>query len=158
MQVDSLFNSQMSGKNVGDKTLQRFSTSLPSKLYYRWGLYGGSSIEPVAYGQVDYFSLARQLANLQKLHRQHREHLAAVTLDPTAQRLLGALDRETSIRWEDLPDTLEGNWSELCRAAAILAGSNLCEAGPTRIRLSEYGDKLLTESSSTNQAHAKIAG
>ena len=75
-----------------------------------------------------------------------RERLAAVTLDPVAKRLLEALDRETSIRWEDLPEKADADWGEACRAAAILALANLCEASPTRIRLSEYGDKMLAKS------------
>ena len=161
MAADSLFSSQLSGRNMAGKTFHRFgleSIDSSSSLYYRWGVYGGSSPEPVAHGQVDYFSLLRRLAYLQKLQRQHREHLAAIALDSAARKLLGALDRETSIRWEDLPDRVEGDWSESCRAAALLAGANLCEASPTRIRLNEYGDKLLTESADADQAHAEVAG
>ena len=92
-----------------------------------------------------------------KLERQHRERLAAVSLDPTAQKLLHALDRETSIRWEDLPDRAEGDWSEASRSAALLAGANLCEVSPTRIRLNEYGDKMLAESPQTERATSKVA-
>ena len=67
-------------------------------------------------------------------------------MDEHAQKLLHALDRETSIRWENLPDRVESDWSDASRAAALLAGAHLCEAGPNRIRLSEYGNKLLAES------------
>ena len=95
--------------------------------------------------------------DLQKLQRQHRERLAAVSLDPAAQKLLNALDMETSIRWEDLPDKTEGGWSEAARSAALLAGANLCEVSPTRIRLTEYGDKLLAESPSADQANLEVA-
>ena len=102
---------------------------------------------------------ARQLDNLPKLERQHRERLAAVSLDPVAKRLLNALDRETSIKWAELPDKAEGDWSEASRAAALLAGANLCEVSPTRIRLSEYGDKLLAEESAhAAEAIPEVAG
>ena len=87
------------------------------------------------------------LAELSKSQRQHGERLAAVFLDQPALNLLYALDRETSIRWENLPDRVESDWIDASRAAALLAGAHLCEAGPNRIRLSEYGNKLLAESS-----------
>ena len=91
--------------------------------------------------------LANGFEDLSKLQRQHQERLAAVCLDESAQKLLHALDRETSIRWEDLPDRVESDWSDASRAAALLARAHLCEAGPNRIRLSEYADRLLAESS-----------
>ena len=104
-------------------------------------------------------TLASQLENLPKLERQHRERMAAVALDPAAKRLLNALDRETSIKWEDLPDKTGGDWSEASRAAALLARANLCEVSPTRIRLSEYADKLLAEESAqAAEALTEVAG
>ena len=90
-------------------------------------------------------NLSNGLAELSKSQRQHGERLAAVLLDQPALNLLYALDRETSIRWENLPDRTKSDWSDASRAAALLAGAHLCEAGPNRIRLSEYGNKLLTE-------------
>ena len=90
-------------------------------------------------------NLNEKLETLEKLERQHRERLAGVGLAPAAGRLLNALDRETSIRWENIPDRAECDWNEAARAVALLAGANLCEASPTRIRLSEYGDKLLAD-------------
>ena len=115
---------------------------------------GPSEQATVASGRIDFspegiLSFGNRLAGLMKLERQHRERLAAVSLDPSAQKLLSALDRETSIMWEDLPDRAECDWTEASRSAVLLAGANLCEASPTRIRLSEYGDKLLAESSPT---------
>ena len=101
--------------------------------------------------------LRRELLDLSKLHRQRQERLAAVCLDRHAQNLLNALDRETSIRWEDLPHRADSDWSEASRAAALLVGANLCEVSPTRIRLSEYGDKLLAESSLISRAATEIA-
>ena len=92
-------------------------------------------------------ALARWVVEVQKLERQNQERLAAVYLDPTARQLLNALDRRTSIRWEDLPDVVEGEPSDVLKSVGILAGANLCEISPTRLRLSEYGDKLLAESS-----------
>ena len=92
-----------------------------------------------------------------KLERQRREREAGVWLDPVAPNLLSVLNRETSIRWEDVPDRAECEWSEATRAAALLVGANLCEVSPTRIRLSEYGAKLLAESSLTEQANNEVA-
>ena len=89
--------------------------------------------------------LANGSGELSKLQRQHGERLAAVFLDQPALNLLYALDREISIRWENLPDRTKSDWSETSRATALLAGANLCEVSPTRIRLSEYGSKLLVE-------------
>ncbi len=116
----------------------------------RWSVFinSGSDIEdPVAFGQGDFLALVRWGAEVQKLERRNQERLAAVYLDPTARQLLNALDRRTSIRWEDLPDVIEGEPSDVLKSVGILAGANLCEISPTRLRLSEYGDKLLAESS-----------
>ena len=107
---------------------------------------------------MNYPTLASQFENLPKLERQHRERLAAVSLDPPAKRLLNTLDRETSIKWDDLPDKAGCDWGEASRAAALLAGANLCEVSPTRIRLSEYGDKLLAEESAqATEALSEVA-
>ena len=111
------------------------------------------------FGQVDSSEFESRVADLLKLDRQHRERLAAVWLDQAAQNLLSALDRETSIRWEDLPDRAECDWSEASRSAALLAGANLCEVSPTRIRLSDHGDRLLAELSLADhdQANPEVA-
>ena len=122
-----------------------------------WEVYQESNSMPVAYGQVDFLAFASRIKSLLKLERQHRERLAGVSLDPAAQKLLSALDRETSIRWEELPDKVESGWSEASRSAALLVGANLCEVSPTRIRLNEYGDKLLAESSPPDKADLEVA-
>ena len=96
--------------------------------------------------EVGYPSLTNGFQELAKMLRQHQERLVAVRLDEHARKLLHALDKETSIRWENLPDRVESDWSDASKAAALLAGANLCEAGPNRIRISEYGDQLLAES------------
>ena len=83
--------------------------------------------------------------SLRKLERKHGERMAGVALDPAARNLLGALDRETAIKWEDLPDRAGGDWPDAARAAALLSGANLCEATSTRLGLSEYGDRVLAE-------------
>lgn len=107
--------------------------------------------------RVEISAFTRWVADLQKLQRQHRERQAAVYLDATARRLLEALDRRTSIRWEDLPDVVQAaEWRDVLRSVALLAGANLCEAGPTRIRLSEHGDKLLAESASADQVNSEV--
>lgn len=154
-------NTELSGTNQEEQLnpghLFR-SRITPANWMYRWSVHQGPSPEPLAFGQMGYIELVRQLVGLQKLQRQHRENLAAVSLDLAAQRLLSALDRETSIRWEDLPDRTDAEWSDATRAAALLAGANLCEASPTRFRLNEYGDRLLAESSLADEATAEVAG
>lgn len=130
-----------------------------SNFSFQWGVFrnSGSDVEvPVAFGQVDLSALARWVVDVQKLERQNQERLAAVYLDPTAQQLIDALDRETSIRWEDLPDMVEGKPHDVLRSVVLLAGANLCEASPTRLRLSEYGDKLLAESSMDEQTSSEV--
>ncbi len=112
-----------------------------------WNMHLGTNSIPLAFGQADAWPLASRIANLLKLERQHRERVAAVSLDPTAKKLLNALDRETSFKWGDLPEKADCDWSAASRAAALLARANLCEVSPTRIRLSEHGDKLLAEES-----------
>ena len=153
-------NTELSGTNLEARPIPSYvySQRTPySNLLFRWGVYEDTNPEPVAFGQVGYFALIRRLVGVMKLERQHRERLAAVSLDPNAQKLLSALDRETSIRWEDLPDRAEGDWSEASRSAALLVGANLCEVSPTRIRLNEYGDKLLAESSPSGRAIPEVA-
>ena len=94
----------------------------------------------------------RRMAELRKLEERSRERLAGVWLDEGAQRLLGVLDRETSIPWEDLRDKTGSEWSEVCRSVGRLAGANLCEVSSTRFRLSDYGDELLAELSQSGHS------
>lgn len=124
---------------------------------FRWSVFSNSGADvevPVAFGQWDLSALARWVVEVQKLERQHQEHLAAVYLDPTAQQLIDALDRKTSIRWEDLPNMVEGELHDVLRSVVLLAGANVCEASPTRLRLSEYGDKLLA--TGAEQANSEV--
>ena len=117
----------------------------------------GSDMEvPVVSGQGDLSAFARWAVGLQKLERQNREHLAAVYMNSTARQLLGALDRKTSIKWENLLDEVKGEFPDILRSVVLLAGANLCDASPTRLRLSEYGDKLLAESSAAEQANSEV--
>ena len=132
---------------------QRYS-SQPMRLL--WEVYQDSNPAPMASGQVDYLAFATRLKDLLKLERQHRERLAGVSLDPTAQKLLNVLDRETSVRWDELSAKTECIWGEASRSAALLVGANLCEVSPTRIRLNEYGDKLLAEAPSADEANREV--
>jgi hypothetical protein len=111
---------------------------------------------PGAHSVGSFTGFARRYSNVIKVEQQHRERLAAVWLDETAQKLLNVLDRETSIRWENLPHRAESDWSEAARAAALLVGANLCEVSPTRIRLNEYGDRLLAELFSDDPVAAEV--
>ena len=128
-----------------------------ARLSLHWGVHQDPNPEPFARGQVDFPSFVLRVAELLKLERQHRERLAAVTLDESAQKLLNALDQETSIRWEDLLEKTEDDWGVASRSAALLVAANLCEVSPTRIRLNEYGDKLLADSLLESQAPSEIA-
>ena len=160
MMNDSFVHSEALDTNLVSKSSSNYGYPMHTQFpvwSLRWGLHQDMNPEPVAYGQVDFLALASRLASLLKLERQHRERLAAIWLDPTAQKLLGVLDKETSLPWEDLPDRTEGDWSEAAKSAALLAGANLCEVSPTRIRLNEYGDKLLAESSLTHQVNPEVA-
>ena len=148
-----------SGTNPWTKLPSHFA--LPLKIMHpelslRWGLYNGTDAMPVSYGQVDALTLINRVSGLLKLESQHRERLAAVSMDPGAKRLLCALDRETSIKWEDLPTSAKSDWVEASRAAALLAGANLCDVSPTRIRLSEIGDKVLAGSPTLEGIYSEI--
>ena len=152
MMTDLLPTTEQPGTNLTTRSpfdnSYRQTNILPdTPLSFRWGVYQDMNPIPIDYGHVNYWALASKVANLLKLERQHRERVAAVALDPAAKKLLNALDRETSVKWDDLPDKADGNWSDASRAAALLARANLCEVSPTRIRISEYGDKLLAEES-----------
>jgi len=157
--TSSLPHAEPSGANLG--TELPFGYGLPLSVIYpelsfQWGVYKKEELAPVAYGQIGFFALASRLSDLLKLERQHQERLAAVSLDACAQRLLSALDKKTSIQWEDLPASAEGDWCEVSRAATLLAGANLCDANPTRIRLSEHGDRLLAESRLYEQMDSQV--
>lgn len=160
MMTETFLNTEPLGTNLD--TRQSFGYFYPLSVRYRhlvlsWGLHQDTNPVPLAAGQVDFLAFARRTEGLVKLERQHRERLAAVALDTGAKTLLSALDRETSIRWEDLPDRAGGDWSEASRSAALLAGANLCDVSPTRIRLNEHGDKLLAESSQAGEAESEVA-
>ena len=159
MKIDAALTTEPLGTSLDSQSSFGFGHELshiPSGWSFRWSVHPVAHSEPAAVGQVDYYALLRRLADLQKLERQHQERLAGVALDAVAQRLLNSLDRETSIKWEDLPIQADGDWSEVCRSAALLAGANLCEVSPTRLRLNEGGDKLLSESSLVGQTQPAI--
>ena len=113
-------------------------------------LAGGYSSQPLALVDLIHrhplkIGLPRGVApqELQDLQRQNGDRLAAVYLDATAPRLLDALGRMASIRWEALPDAVDGGWDDVLRSVALLSGADLCEASPTGLRLSEHGKELL---------------
>lgn len=147
-----------------EDSLTSVSNQGGASTYYSWpiGLGWGQvtgfvgECATVAFVLGDFSAFANWVADLQKLQRQHRERRAAVYLDATAQRLLDALDRRTSIRWEDLPDVVQAEWRDILRSVALLAGANLCEAGPTRIRLSEHADRLLAGSALADQVNSEV--
>ena len=160
MKAYSFSNTEPSGTNLDDGSYFNFGqkpNDIQSGWSFRWSVQPqGIDSEPTYFGEVDVLPLLRRLAVLEKLERLHRERLAAVMFDTVAQTLFNFLDRETSIRWEDLPNKADAKWSETCKSVALLAGANLCEVGPTRFRLTEYGDKLLSESPLSGRTHPAI--
>lgn len=126
-----------------------------SHLSFRWDVLENTGTL-IASGQEDFLAFARWAVGLQKLERQNRDRLAAVYMNSTARQLLDALDRKTSIKWENLLDEVEGEYPDILRSVVLLAGANLCDASPNRLRLSEYGDKLLAESSAAEQASSEV--
>ena len=166
MKTFPVLNPKTLGTNLESRQSRDYINSPKPPWAFRFGWKLDQNIGPseqatVASGLIDFSQEAflasgNRLASLLKLERQHRERLEAVSLDPAAQRLLSALDRETSIKWEDLPDRAHSDWTEALRSAVLLAGANLCEASPTRIRLSEYGDKLLAGSSPDDHATPEV--
>ena len=126
-----------------------------SHLSFRWDVFENTGTL-IASGQEGFLAFARWAVGLQKLERQNRDRLAAVYMNSTARQLLDALDRKTSIKWENLLDEVEGEYPDILRSVVLLAGANLCDASPNRLRLSEYGDKLLAESSAAEQASSEV--
>lgn len=112
----------------------------------KWSLHSTVTSDPIVSGHVAAYPFLLQQVELQKLQRRRRERLAAVSLDDVAKRLLQVMNRETSIRWEELSDEVASDWTKVCRATALLAEANLCEVSPTRFRLSDYGAELLSQS------------
>ena len=161
MMTDYFPKTEPSGMNQELRSSSNYDqpSSIPPIPRWRLGLnlIQDTNPKPVASRQVDYWAFERRLAGLLKLERQYQDRLSAVALDQTAQKLLNALNLETSVKWEGLPDKADCDWSEASKAAALLVGANLCEVSPTRIRLSEYGDRLLAESSPADEALPEVA-
>ena len=84
------------------------------------------------------------------LKTSQRNRIAGAALDKAARDIFAHLDRETSLKWEDLTQITNTMWPDAARAAALLVWANLCQPGPTRIRLTETGISILNESASTN--------
>ena len=72
--------------------------------------------------------------------------VAAVALDSGALNILSFLDQHTSSSWSDLKEATGLDWPEICRGVAMLSGAELCDAGSATLRISEFGDRLLSES------------
>lgn len=161
MMTDSFPTTEPLGLNQDLRASSNYDQSVSVPPVPSWhfglGLYRDNNPIPVVFRQLDPIVLSSTIAELRKIERQHQERLAAVALDQTALKLLDALNQETSVRWGDLPEIADCEWSEASRSAALLVGANLCEVSPTRIRLNEYGDKLLAESSPANEALPEVA-
>ena len=81
-----------------------------------------------------------------ELDRGKRDRIAEVASDQTARQVLDLLDQNTSIRWAELAEQTGLAWPDVCRSVAFLTRAGICEPGPIRVRLSEMGAILLTES------------
>lgn len=86
----------------------------------------------------------RAMERLTKWEQRRRDRIAGVYLDEASLKMLGVLDRETSIRWGELTKMTGLEPSDALRVVALLASAELCEAGPLRVRLSDVGDMLLS--------------
>ena len=116
--------------------------------------------ELFAFTQEDFRPFVRRIMAVhesQELQKQQGARLAAVSLDATAPKLLDALNRKTSIRWGDLPNVVEGEWEDVLRSVVLLSGANLCEASPTRLRLSEHGERLLADGPTSTSGDADLS-
>lgn len=122
--------------------------SAPIEMKLDWSVREPLDDQPIIVGRTDYWPFVTRLFEVQKHEGQHRERLAALALDEHAKKLLDVLDQETSIKWDELQEVVDGEWSDVARSVAILAAAHLCETSPTRMRLSEYGDNWLAEASS----------
>ncbi len=146
MRTPYVYHSETSATNLETNSPSDYGVanrSVFQPLSFQWRIVHDSKPTPVAYGQVGYLALVSRFSDLLKLERQIKERTAAVSLNSGALQLMDALDKETSIRWEDLPERSGGDWMEACRAATLLAGANLCDASPTRLRLTEHGHRML---------------
>jgi len=88
-------------------------------------------------------------AQARELDRGQRDRVAEVAIDQTARQVLDLLDQNTSVRWGDLAEQTGLPWPDVCRSVAFLTRARICEPGPIRVRLSELGAILLTESTPT---------
>jgi len=102
-------------------------------------------IATVSSGDQDFRVFFDKVTELMKLQRRRQDHLAGVNLDSSARRLLELLDRQTSLRWDALKDRLDLQWDDICRAVALLASADLCEPGPSRLRLTDTAVKVLSQ-------------
>ena len=81
------------------------------------------------------------------LTNRQRNRIAVAALDEAARAIFTHLDRETSVRWDQLNEIADTNWPDAAKAVALLVWADLCQPGPTRIRLTETGVSILDESS-----------
>jgi len=84
------------------------------------------------------------------LTNAQRNRIAGAALDKAAQAIFANLDRETSLKWEELTQVADTTWPDATRAVALLVWADLCQPGPKRIRLTETGISILNESASTS--------
>ena len=79
------------------------------------------------------------------LTNAQRNRIAGASLDKAAQAIFAHLDSETSLKWDDLSQIADASWPDATRAVALLVWANLCQPGPTRIRLTETGISIINK-------------
>lgn len=118
--------------------------------FYVWrierNVAGSDEVVPLSSGKQPLTFVKTILENLIKYERQRRDRIAGIAVDESARRVLEVLNEHTSVRWQDLDKQTDLDWPELCRGISILASADMCEAGSLRVRLSEFADRILTES------------
>lgn len=107
---------------------------------------GSNQFTLLSYG-IGYPTLiAQRLGSLRKLEWHIQDRIASVAFDEAATKILQLLDRETSLRWEELSRQSELEWPDVCRGLSILASAQMCDVGSARVRISEVGDRMLSAS------------
>ncbi len=100
----------------------------------------------LSYGSQPFNEILTTLEQVSKIQRKYRERVAGVFTDANALTALDLLNRETSVRWEDLESKMGLACFEVCRSISLLAAAEMCDVGHSRVRISAIADRILLES------------
>lgn len=102
----------------------------------------GGNLRPVDNDAMLYLWQSKKIHTLTNAQRNR---IAGAALDEAARAIVAYLDRETSLKWEQLDEITNTNWPDTARAVALLVWADLCQPGPKRLRLTETGISILDE-------------